>query len=210
MTQPLFKKPPFDTEADGNKYSVPYMFGTTGFCARLDEVVTRANPADALGQGVQGRHRYAQRVKEGLGAALLLLGDRPNSTSQTELDEATAKLIEQSRWSPSTTHQAERRDHQRRALQHCWDGDAIAAIATLGLSKVRTYCPPRGTSRRPTAVCIPKNAPSPYAAHLFLDFLLDPQIAAENANYLAYQPVVEAADPLITDLVQRAMRPTPR
>ena len=37
VTDPLFQKPSFDNpdNQDGKKYSVPYMFGTTGYCATL-------------------------------------------------------------------------------------------------------------------------------------------------------------------------------
>lgn len=211
VTQPLFQKPPFDNESDGNKYSVPYMFGTTGFCVRLDKV---ANPTDSWAmlwdKAYKGDIGMLNEPKEGLAAALFLLGYSSNSTSQQELDEATAKLIEQKplvALYDSTKPSAETINGV--ALRHCWDGDAIAAIAKLGLSKAKYVLPSQGYLMWADGVCIPRNAPSPYAAHLFLNFLLDPQIAAENANYLAYQPVVEAADPLIKDLVQRAMRPTP-
>jgi spermidine/putrescine transport system substrate-binding protein len=211
VTQPLFKKPPFDDESDGNKYSVPYMFGTTGFCVRLDKVKSPTESWDMLWDSAyKGDIAMLDEPKEGLGAALFLLGYSSNSTSQQELDEATAKLIEQK---PLVVRYDSTKPSDEiisgTSLKHCWDGDAIAAIQTLGLSKARYVLPSEGYIMWADGVCIPKNAPSPYAAHLFLDFLLDPQIAAENANYLGYQPVVEAADPLIADLVQRAMRPTP-
>ena len=37
VTIPLMQKPPFDDESDGNKYSVPYMFGSTGVGRRTDK-----------------------------------------------------------------------------------------------------------------------------------------------------------------------------
>lgn len=211
VTQPLFQKPPFDDESDGHKYSVPYMFGTTGFCVRLDKVRAPTDSWEMLwDKAYKGDIGMLNEARETVQVAMFLLGYSPNSTSQQELDEATAKLIEQKPLVAVYDSSNPGADIiAGRALRHCWDGDAVTAIKKLGLSKVKYVLPREGYMMWADGVCIPKKAPSPYAAHLFLNFLLDPEIAAENANYISYQPVVEAADPMITDLVQRAMRPTP-
>ena len=49
VTDPVFQKPTFDNpdEQDGKKYSVPYMFGTTGYAATLAKV---ASPMDSWDQ----------------------------------------------------------------------------------------------------------------------------------------------------------------
>ena len=54
---------------------------------------------------------------------------------------------------------------------------------------------------------IPANAPDPEAAHLFLDFLMRPEIAALNADYSGYPPAISAADELLKSLIQRSLRP---
>jgi spermidine/putrescine transport system substrate-binding protein len=211
VTQPLFQNPPFDPGTDGTKYSVPYMFGTVGFCVRLDEV---ANPGESwsilFDPSYKGEISMLDGSRETIGAALMKLGYTINSTDQGQLDEATALLIEQKKLitgyesaSPSGAIIG------GTALTMCWDGDAITAINKIGMSKVNYVLPTEGYQVWADGVCVPKNAPSPYAAHLFLDFLLDPRVAAANSNFLGYQPVVEAADPMIESLVQRAMRPTP-
>jgi spermidine/putrescine-binding protein len=89
----------------------------------------------------------------------------------------------------------------------CWDGDVAAAI-TQGAPGIRFVLPNEGYRVWADAPCIPANAHEPAAAHRFLDYLLEPHVAAANADIMGYQPVAPAADPLIRSLVQRSMRPT--
>ena len=211
VTDPVFQKPSFDPETDGNKYSVPYMFGTTGFVARLDKIEVTGTTWEMLyDPRYKGKIVMLNDPRQVLGVPLFMMGSDPNTTDQTELDEATAKAIEQK---PLVVKYDSDQIAQTIAggnpLTHCWDGDAAAAISKHGMSKVKYVLPSEGFTAWTDGICVPKNAPSPYAAHLFLDFMLDPAIAAESANYCGYQPVVAAADPMITSLVQRAMRPTP-
>jgi spermidine/putrescine transport system substrate-binding protein len=211
VTQQFFRAPSFDPGTDGKKYSTPYMFGTTGFAARLDEVPEPSESWGALwDKKYKGSIAMLNTSRDALGEALFLLGYSPNTTSQDELDQATKKLIEQKPLvKVYDSDQPKNSIIGGCAFTNCWDGDAIAATKKLGLSKVRYVLPTEGYTIWMDGVCIPKTAKSPYAAHLFLNYLLEPEVAAENANYLGYEPVVEAADPLIKDMVQRAMRPTP-
>jgi spermidine/putrescine transport system substrate-binding protein len=210
ITQPLFRSPPFDPLTDDTKYSVPYMFGTTGFAARLDILTA---PDDSWGQlwdkRFKGKIGMLNGVRDAYSAALFLLGYSPNTTSQSELDEATQKLIEQK---PLVGKYDSTRPTTQIvngfAATECWDGDAIGAMQQIGLSKVRYVLPREGYLIWVDGLSIPASAKSPYAAHLFLNHCLDPKVAANNANYIGYQPAVEAADPMIKDMVQRAMRPT--
>jgi spermidine/putrescine transport system substrate-binding protein len=211
VTDPVFRKPNFDPETDGKKYSVPYMFGTTGFVARLDKVATTSDTWEMLfDPKYKGKVTMLNGSREVLGPPLFMLGSTPNTTDQAELDKATTRAIDQKPLVVEyDSDNVAATIAGGRPLTECWDGDAAAAITKLGMSKVKYVLPSEGFSAWADGVCIPKSAASPYAAHLFLDFLLDPAIAAENANYTGYQPVVPAADPMIKSLVQRAMRPTP-
>lgn len=207
----LFKKPSFDPGADGKKYSVPYMFGTIGLAVRLDAIVDPPNSWDLIyGDKYKGQISMLEGAHEVLGPALLSLGYSYNTTDQGQLDEATAKAISQK---PLVTEYNSsgmaKRIMSGLPLVECWDGDATLAMNKIGISKLRYLLPDEGYNVWMDGVCVPKNAPSPYAAHLFLNFMLDPVNAAASANYIGYQPVVEAADPMIKSLVQRALRPSP-
>jgi len=212
VTQPDFQRPPYDPGTDGNKYTVPYMFGSIGFAARLDLVTAPPNSWQVLyDQSNKQKITMLDGPRELLAPALFLAGSSPNTTDQAQLDSATDVAIKQKPLVAvyDSENMVAHITSGKFLFSQCWDGDAIGATNEVGLSKVRYVMPDEGYVVWADALCVPKNAPNPYAAHVFLDFLLNPEVAAENANNTGYQPVVEAADPLITSLVQRAMRPTP-
>ena len=93
-------------------------------------------------------------------------------------------------------------------LVHCWDGDVALAMRETGQDALDYTLPSEGYIVWADGIAIPQGAPSVYAAHLFLNFILDPVNAGECANYIGYQPVVTEAVQYITDPVQKAMRPT--
>ena len=212
VTDPSFRKPPYDPETDGKKYTVPYMFGSIGFGTRLDLVPDPPDSWEALYD-----KRYKKKItmldgaREVLGPALFLMGTDPNTTDQAQIDEATQRAIQQKALVAKydSADMTANMESGKYVFVECWDGDAIGAMNSIGLSKIRYVLPSEGYVVWADALCIPKSSPHVYAAHLFLNFLLDVKVTAENANYTGYQPVVEAADPLIKSLVQRAMRPTP-
>jgi len=210
VTDAAFRRPPFDPGTDGKKFSVPYMFGSIGVAVRVDKVGDPGTSWSIMyDRRYKGRMSMLDGSREVLGPALFSLGHSLNTTDQGELDEATAKAIEQKPLVKMYSGSGMAgRITSGLPLVECWDGDAVTAMNKIGISKIKYLLPEEGYNVWMDGVCIPASAPSPYAAHLFLNFLLDPVNAAESANYIGYQPVVSAADPLIKSLVQRAMRPT--
>ena len=86
-----------DLEIDpGNKYSVPYMFGTVGLIYNKDVVKEEVNSWDILWD-----EKYKDRIfmfdtyRDTIGVALKKLGYSLNSTNQKEIDEAKELLLEQ-------------------------------------------------------------------------------------------------------------------
>jgi len=210
VTDPSFRDPPYDPGTGGKKYTAVYFFGTEGFAARLDKI---NDPGESWAIMYDAQYRGKMTMLDGsreiLGPALLTLGYGLNTTDQDELDRATTKALGQKRLvrAYDSVNQATLiRNGQ--PLTECWDGDAVDAMNKVGISTIRYVLPKEGYMVWSDAPSIPVNAPSPYGAHLFLDFLMEPSVAAANADSTGYQPVVAAADPLMKSLVQRAMRPT--
>ena len=193
VTDPLFKAPPFDDPAKqgGKKYSVPYMFGTTGIGIRTDKVPNAA-AIDSWGilwdSSWKGQISMLDEATECMNAALMYLGYPANTTDQSQLDAATKKLIAQKPLVQQYTSTVDKREMiQGVPLVHCWDGDAIMAKRDVG-KKLRYLLPKEGFVVWMDGIAIPAKAPSPYAAHLFLNFILDPKNAAGAANYIGYEP----------------------
>jgi len=210
VTDPTFRNPPYDPGTGGKKYTTVYMFGSEGFAVRLDKL---PNPPQSWQPMYDAKYRQQLSMLDGaravLGPALFMLGSTPNCTDQATLDKAKAMAIKQK---PLVTvydsNTQANRIQDGLPMVECWDGDAIRAMNKVGVSKIRYILPKEGYMVWADAPSIPANAASPYGAHLFLNFLMDPKVAANCASFIGYEPVIEAADPLITSMVQRAMRPT--
>ena len=213
VTDPVFQKPTFDNpdEQDGKKYSVPYMFGTTGYAARLDKI---ADPQDSWDQlwdeAWKSQISMLDTPRETLGVGLIKSGYSPNTTSQEELDAGTQQCVDQKplvlKYDATNTR---RSIVQGLPLTHCWDGDVGLAIKEIPPEKVRYVLPSQGYIVWADGIAIPKAAPSVYAAHLFLNHMLLPKQAGQAADYIGYQCVVEEGVQYYTNPVQVEMRPTP-
>jgi putrescine transport system substrate-binding protein len=51
-------------------------------------------------------------------------------------------------------------------------------------------------------LAIPADAPNPDAAHQFINYLLDPEVAAQNSNYVFYANAVPESLPMVVDEVK--------
>jgi spermidine/putrescine-binding protein len=209
VTDERLRKPPCDPETDGHKYLSVLYFGTEGLAVRIDEV-SRVPLSWELAFDPQfaGRIAMLDEAREALSAALYLLGESPNSTDHDVLERATAMLIEQrplvARYDSDTPW---RSIVDGVAIVQCFGGDVARAI-NKGITQVRYVRPREGFTIWIDGPCIPVSAIDPDAAYRFIEFLLNPEVAAANADHSGYHPVVSAADPLIKSLVQRSMRPT--
>jgi spermidine/putrescine transport system substrate-binding protein len=212
VTQEVFRKPAFDNPdtQDGKKYSVPYMFGTTGYAATLAKVPAPQESWDQLWDPAYERQiSMLNAPRETLGVGLIKLGYSPNTTSQEELDQAVQQCIDQKplvlKYDSTNTR---RSIVEGLALTHCWDGDVALAIKAIPAEDVSYVLPSEGYIVWADGIAIPKAAANPYAAHLFLDFMLDPKNVGAAADYIGYQPVVTDAMQYVTNETQVAMRPT--
>ena len=213
VTDPLFQTPSFDNpdDQDGKKYSVPYMFGTTGYCATLAKVPSPMDSWDQLWDAThKGDISMLDSERNTLGVGLIKLGYSFNTTSQEELDAAAQVLIEQKplvlKYDQANTR---RSIIQGLALTHCWDGDVGGAIKTIPADSIEYVLPSQGYNVWADGIAIAKSSENVYAAHLFLDHMLDPKQAGQAADFIGYQCVVSEGVQYYTDPLQVKMRATP-
>jgi len=196
---PKFQHPSFDPgkgTPDSPKYSVPWQWGTTGIGYRKDKV----NPAPTKWANLfppqadpwKGQIDMLNDERETPGAALKMLGYSLNSTSQDQLNQATQALIQQK----PLVRQYDSINMKRNLiagvpLVHTWNGDVLLAMDAAGENKVGYDLPEEGYTVWVDNLCIPKGANSPYGAHLFMNFVLEPLNAAKLVDYIWYlSPVV--------------------
>ena len=198
-----FAAPSFDTWPDGSKYSVPYQWGTTALGVRTDKVEEPITKWAQLWDS-----RYDQQInmlndeRDTPGVALRKNGNSINSTSQEELDQATADLIAQK----LLVRQYDSLNMKRNLvagvpLVMTWNGDCMLAMQELGEDKVSYVYPDEGFSIWVDNMCNPVGSPSPYAAHLFMDYVCDPKVNADLTNYNQYSSPIPDAEPYIDPFI---------
>lgn len=191
----------FDPE---QKYTVPYFWGTSGFAVDTN-VVTEYEPSWKMMFDPDspwcGRISMLDDQREALGAALMYLGYSLNSTNPTELEEAKQLLIQQSKCVKA--YDSQTNDDLiisgETVLAHIWTGDAILAgdPAFGGREGIVYVIPEEGCVVWQDNLAIPINAPNPYTAMVFINYLHYPEIAAQNAQFVGYGSPNESAKALI-------------
>lgn len=209
-----FQNPVYDPGTDGLHYTVPYMWGCAGYCMRtdiLDDPITKW--IDLWDPKYKGQIDMMFDERETLGAALKVLGYSYNSTNEDELNAAADKAIEQK---PLVNKYIITNSYReivtgKAPITHCWNGEVVLAYGAMGEGsekKMRYVLPEEGFSTWVDTVVIPKGGNSRYGAHLFMDYLLRPDIAAENAEWIGYLPTsqeamdtVKAGNPMIDMII---------
>jgi spermidine/putrescine transport system substrate-binding protein len=212
-----FKKPLFDNpdENNGMKYSVPYFYGTTGYNQRTDKVTELQTRWDPLwDEQYKGKINLLDDEREVLGMGLKKLGYSSNTLVQSELDEATQILVDQKPLVATyDSVNMKRAMVQGQSFVMCWDGDVLMAIDTMGgddaaKELLRYVLPEEGFCLWTDGMCVPVGNNSRYGAHLFLNWLMDPKIAGENADWVWYLSAIIPASWDYTDPFALTLAPT--
>lgn len=183
---------PFDPE---NKYSIPFTWGTSGIGYRKDKLDEGRPDSWA----VMWDARYKDRIsmlddmRENFAAALKWQGRSLNDTNAANVT-AAANLLK-----------------RQKALVKTYDSATFAELllsgdvwlaqgysgqigkAMLENPNIGYAIPKEGCTIWTDNICIPKNAPHPDLALLFINYLLEPQASGENTNGSGYSTPNAAA-----------------
>ncbi|MCA9937746.1 MAG: spermidine/putrescine ABC transporter substrate-binding protein [Anaerolineales bacterium] len=207
-----FRDAPFDP---GNKYCVPYQWGTTGIAYRAGISPFDEHAPDswaylfdpALLQAYSGGGiNVLNDQRELLGAALFYLGYSPNTQSQDELIQAR-DLILQAKPFWKTFNGEDYDDTlmvpDEVVLSHAWSGDAASAYwntydeATED-GNWRYIVPKEGAVKYLDNICIPASSQRYQTALHFINYLLEPEVGAAITNFTYYASPNTAAAPFIS------------
>jgi spermidine/putrescine-binding protein len=192
-----FTNQPFDP---GNQYSVPKDWGTTGFGYRTDLLPSMTSWADfwrIAKTTASGKVTVLDGENEVIGSTLKMLGYSYNSVDQNELNQAKAKLMELKPHllSITSTQYIDLMQKGQAILSLGWNGDFFAVQTKQ--PKVVYIVPSEGSELWMDNWSILKTAPDPVAAHAFLNFLMDPHVAAKEISVTYYAQCISAAKPYI-------------
>ncbi|MBT9253606.1 MAG: spermidine/putrescine ABC transporter substrate-binding protein [Brockia lithotrophica] len=181
---PRFLDLPFDP---GNRYSVPYFWGTLGIAYRPDRVPIEIQSwRDLWSPELRGQVLLVDGPREVVGIGLQALGYSLNDSDPAHLEEAKALLD-----SLVPNVKAIVGDEIRVLLAQdeasvgvIWSGDAKSVLEHN--ESFEYVIPKEGSNIWFDNFVIPKTARNVEGAYKFIDFFLDPEIAAQNAEYVGF------------------------
>jgi putrescine transport system substrate-binding protein len=188
----------------GNQYAVNYMWGTTGIGYNVKKAREILGPGARMDSwGVIFKPEIIAKFKDCgvhlldapddiLPAALNYLGLDPNSSKPQDLERAAALVTE--------IRPDVRKFHSSEYLNALASGEICLAVGYSGDVKqaqaraaevkdgveIGYAIPKEGAQLWFDNLAIPKDAPHPAEAHAFINYLLKPEVAAKNTNYISY------------------------
>jgi putrescine transport system substrate-binding protein len=199
----------------GNQYAVPYLwgtsgigynvdklkaaFGTTGVANSWDLVFKPENLAKLKDCGVT----LLDTPSELIPIALNYLGEDPHSFDPATIDKAAA-LLKRIRPYVRNFHSSSYINDLANGdvcLVVGWSGDVIQARdraeeAGNGV-QIAYSIPKEGAPQWFDMMAIPKDAKHVDNAYAFINYMLDPKVAAANTNFVTYPNAVPASKPMV-------------
>lgn len=184
----------------GNKYSVPYCFGTVGILYNKTMV---AEPIDSW--SVLWDEKYADNVlmqdsvRDAFMVALKRNGASMNTLDEGELEAARNALIEQKPLVQAyvVDQVRDKMIGNEAAMGVIYSGEAI--YTQRENEDLEYVIPKEGTNVWIDSWVIPKNAPNKENAEAFINFMCREDIALINFEYITYSTPNTAARALIED-----------
>jgi len=203
-----FKNPPFDP---GNRHSITYMWGTTGFAWRSDlvpeGVVSLRQIFDPNAGFLEKYKRKITMLEEALEVVVsckVFLGRNINDWSDKTLEEVKEVLKRQKQYIAAyagTSVYYEGLSSGAIYVAHSYNGDIMRLWSDKPETKdkVKYRVPEEGGTKWTDNLCIPKDSQHPITAHEFINFLLDPVVEAINSTYIGYANPVSASKVFIPE-----------
>lgn len=174
-----------------NEYSVPYNVGKVGIIYNK-EMVSEEDVADQS-WNLMWNSKYKNQIvnfnnsRDAFGIAQYLLGLDVNSKNESDWNSAYNKLLEQKNSVDPAYLMDEiynKMENENAAIAAYYAGDCMQMMQAN--ENLAFFYPKEGTNIFVDSMCIPAAAKNKGAAELFINFMLETDIAVENANYLCY------------------------
>lgn len=189
----------------GNRYSVPYVWGTNLIAYRNDKIESHDGSWNLLwDEKLKGKVVMLESEADLYSAALLSMGYSVNSQDETELDRCTEKLIAQAKDNEAVYSDL------FAAIDLLISGEAWASLMYSGDAallaeedpNISFFIPKEGAPLWMDNFAVSRDARNVEEAHTFLNHLLRADAAAGNANFLwSGSPNAAAGELLDPDLV---------
>jgi putrescine transport system substrate-binding protein len=211
-----------------NEYAIPYLWGTTGIGYNEDKIKKILGDAKPDSWNYIYDPKLVAKFKdcgvslldapdEILKTVLAWMGRDPNSQKEEDLKAAEEKL--------TPIRPFVRKIHSSQYIEDLANGDLCIAVGWSGDIlqardraeeagqgvKIKYAIPKEGTIVWFDMLAIPADAKHPKNAHAFINYLMDPQVAANNSNFVNYANGNGASLSMVSDEVKNdpGVYPTP-
>ncbi len=184
----------------GNKYSVPYCWGTVGILYNKTLVDGPIDSWSALfDEKYSGDILMIDSVRDAFMIALSYLGYDINTTDETQLEEAKDLLASQYPLVQAyvVDQVRDKMIGKEAAIGVIYSGEAI--YTQRENPDLEYVVPKEGSNVWIDGWVIPKNNRNKENAEAFINFMCDPEIALKNFEYITYSTPNMAAKEMITD-----------
>ena len=181
---PKYKNLYFDPK---NEYSVPYSVGMVGLIYNTKMVKEKPDS-----WGVMWDERYKDDIlnfnnpRDAFAISQQYLGFDLNTTDKSQWDKAADKLIEQKKILQSYVMDEifQKMEDGEAAMAPYYAGDFL--LMQENNPDLDFVYPKEGTNIFVDSICVPKGCQNFDAAMLYINFLLEPDVALEIAEYVYY------------------------
>jgi spermidine/putrescine-binding protein len=149
----------------------------------------------------QGKMTMLDETRDAFAGALFSLGKDPNTTSAADVTAAQDQLIKMKAVIKSfdSTDYIDGLASGQLVAAQAYSGDLLQAKEKN--SKLDFVLPSAGAMRWVDSLAVPHYAPHPDNALKFMDFYLQPEIAAQVSNFIQYDTANAAAVPKLDPAV---------
>ena len=203
----IYKDPSYDP---GNRHSIPWQSGITGI-AYNPELTGReiTSVEDLFDPAFEGKVGMMTEMRDTMNLVLLGMGIDPEQATLEDAEAAQQKLLQQR--DQGIVRQYYGNDYVQPlangdlALSMAWSGDVLGR--TLGAnSKIAFVVPEEGGILWVDNMAIPQDAANPIDAHALMNFVYQPQIAAQMTAWINYISPVPEAQAILQDANDRYTR----
>jgi len=190
----FFHDPAYDP---GAEHTVPYGLYATGILWNEDKIGGMTGSWDDLfREDAKGQIYVLDDYQEGVGMANLRNGFKLSTVDPDEIEQSKQMLIDQKPLlrgysSDDVTNMV----NGNAWIHHGWNGDVVNIRNQVkNPESYRFEKTKEGIPVGTDTIAIPANAEHPGTALLFLDFMMDPENAAQNIAYFGYPMAIKGSE----------------
>ncbi len=195
-----FKNLEYDTQG---KYSVPYMWGMVGIIYNKKYIKKEVNSwASLWDKDYSGKILMFSNSRDSFGLALKKLNYSVNSKKKSEILAASLQIAEQKKLVQAYVMDEifNKMENEEAIIAPYYSGDAITMMKEN--NNLEFVYPKEGTNKFVDAICIPKDSENAEVAYLYINFLLEPQVALANVKHTGYSTPNKGAFKLLDDEIR--------